>query len=187
MKAALFLILVGVAISSGYQDINLKRQTYLELKTYNPDLVIDEELERLARGDKVAGLSNGAKRKCVRSHFDHRDTDEEARQNDPSENKSAAYIIACTGGCKEGQYTNCGGDRPSSLLSGSDITAWTTRLPTYFWLYCKCQNKHYKTIVNYTRIGCSFERHYSGDRCIFCYLNGKKSGPEKSFPKCENA
>ena len=117
---------------------------------------------------------------CVRRHSDHRNSwqDKKALKNDSSKRKTLSSIIACVNGCKEGAYTTCGGDRPSSLPK-----VWTRKNPTFYWEYCKCQNKHYKAILDYTVMGCSATKRSHGEACVFCYLNGKKKNSKLS--SCE--
>ena len=137
------------------------KKVYAELLKYNSRLKKSLTLEKLAQSHS-----------CVRSHSDHRNSwqDKKALKNDSSKRKTLSSIIACVNGCKEGAYTTCGGDRPSSLPK-----VWTRKNPTFYWEYCKCQNKHYKAILDYTVMGCSATKRSHGEACIFCYLNGKKT------------
>lgn len=169
MKTALFLILVGVVLSSGYQDKTILRQVYKEIKGYNSDMQIDKKLERLAQ-------SHG----CIKNHAEHKSTDAEAL----AVYGSYGAIIQCAnanGGCTEGAYTTCGGDRKSSLPK-----VWTKKNPTFLWDYCQCQNEHMKNILDHSRMGCSAAINSAGKPCIFCYL-GKKKCCEAQFSSCEDA
>jgi len=167
MKAALFLILVGVAISSGNQDQTVLRQVYKEMKGYNSDLQIDKKLERLAQ-------SHG----CIENHAQHQSTDDEAWA---VFGEGISFIIQCgVGGCTDGVKTTCGGDRKISSKG------WTKKNPTFFWDYCSCQNQHMERIVRYSRMGCSAAINSAGNPCIFCYL-GKNKCCKAKFSSCEGA
>ena len=129
---------------------------------------ISKNLERLAQ-------SHG----CVRKHADHRSTDLEAQLDDPNPDKYIAKIIQCDGGCRKTEWTDCGGDRDSSLPK-----VWTKENPTFLWDYCACQGIHMRFIVQTTRVGCSAEVDTNGETCIFCYLNKKKPPPYLPWAGC---
>ena len=154
---------------AGYQDQTILRQVYKEMKGYNPDLQINEKLERLAQ-------SHG----CIKNHAEHKSTDDEAK----AVFGSLASIIQCAnanGGCTEGAYTNCKGDRKLSKPKG-----WTKTNPTFFWEYCACQNKHMKDIADHTRMGCSAEINSDGKPCIFCYLGKIRPCFHFTFGSCNS-
>ena len=125
---------------------------------------ISKNLERLAQ-------SHG----CVRKHADHKSTDAAAFEGSLSQGQ----IIACGGGCTEGSYTDCGGDRDRSLPK-----VWTKKNPTFYWDYCSCQsNSQMDHIIDHTRVGCSAIVGTDGKTCIFCYLNTKKVVEGPTMPR----
>ena len=126
------------------------------MKGYNSELQISKNLEKLAQ-------SHG----FIRTHAEHKSTDKAALDDDPSKGeRNYAAIISVS---KDGAYTDCGGDRKSSLPK-----VWTKKNPTFSWDYCACQNQDFKAILDHSRVGCSAEVGTDGSTSIFCYLNKKK-------------
>ena len=138
------------------------------MKGYNSELQISKNLEKLAQ-------SHG----FIRTHAEHKSTDTAALDDDPSKGeRNYAAIISVS---KDGAYTDCGGDRKSSLPK-----VWTKKNPTFLWDYCQCQNEHMKNILDHSRMGCSAAINSAGKPCIFCYL-GKKKCCEAQFSSYEDA